>query len=179
VSTIQTIVGRNIKASETAVISVGYIGGGDYGAPNVIPQQVTVRGTTRCFSDAVRDIMERRLRELAEAAATAFGCRLEFDCQRGTPTLVSTPAETEVAVAAARGWAGERAVLTNMPPVTGGEDFAFMLEVRPGSFMGIGNGVGPDGSARQLHTPDYDFNDANLVLGAGYWVSLVHEALGS
>jgi amidohydrolase len=178
VTQIQSIVSRNVKASETAVISVGHIAGGDYDAPNVIPAKVTVRGTTRCFAPSVREIFERRLREFAENAASAFGCKLAYDYHWVTPTLVSTPEETKVAVGAARALVGERAVIPNMPPVTGGEDFAYMLEVKPGSFMGIGNGVGPDGAPRHLHTPDYDFDDANLVLGAGYWVSLVQEALG-
>ncbi len=167
------------KGFETAVVSVGHVGGGSYDAPNVIPQKVVVRGTTRCFAPAVRDIIERRLKELAEHSAASFGCRLEYDYERVTPTLVSSAAETEVAASAARALVGERAVITNMPPVTGGEDFAYMLEVKPGSFMGIGNGVGPDGAPRHLHTPDYDFNDAALTLGAGYWVSLVHETLGA
>jgi hippurate hydrolase len=177
-STIQTIVSRNIKASETAVVSVGHIAGGDYGAPNVIPARVTVRGTWRCFSPAVRDVIERRVRELAANAAAAYGCGIEFSCERITPALVTSAAETAVAIAAARKIVGERAVIPNLPPMTGGEDFAFMLEAKPGSFVMIGNGVEPDGRTRNLHTPDYDFNDAILTLGSAYWVSLVHETLG-
>jgi len=177
-STIQTIVSRNIKASETAVVSVGHVAGGDYGAPNVIPARVTVRGTWRCFSPAVRDVIERRLQELAATVAATFGCGFEFSCERITPALVTSAAETGVAIAAARKVVGERAVIANLAPMTGGEDFAYMLEAKPGSFVMIGNGVEPDGRTRNLHTPDYDFNDALLTLGAGYWVSLVHETLG-
>jgi len=177
-STIQTIVSRNIKASETAVVSVGHISGGDYSAPNVIPARVTVRGTWRCFNPAVRDIIERRLQDLAANAAASFGCGLEFSCERITPPLVTSAAETGIAVKVARQIAGERAVIANTPPMTGGEDFAYLLEAKPGSFVMIGNGVEPDGRTRNLHAPDYDFNDAILTLGAGYWVGLVYETLG-
>ena len=81
-------------------------------------------------------------------------------------------------IAAARALVGERAVVAEAPPVTGAEDFAYMLEARPGGFIFIGNGVEPDGSYHYVHTPEYDFNDRILTLGAGYWVSLVREELG-
>ena len=102
VTALQTIVSRNIKASETAVVSVGYIGGGDYNSPNVIPAQATVRGTSRCFSREVDALIEKRLGELAKNAAEAYGCRAEFNFHRITPTLFNDPQQTDIAVAAAR-----------------------------------------------------------------------------
>ena len=86
--------------------------------------------------------------------------------------------QTDVSLAAARAVVGERAVIAEAPLLTGSEDFAFMLETKPGSFIMIGNGVEPDGSYHYVHTPEYDFNDAILTLGAAYWVSLVAEELG-
>jgi hippurate hydrolase len=179
VTALQTIVSRNIKASETAVVSVGYIGGGDYNSPNVIPALVTVRGTSRCFSREVDALIEKRLGELAKNAAEAYGCRAEFNFHRITPALFNDPQQTDIAVAAARKLVGERAVIANTEPITGGEDFAYMLEKKPGSFVFIGNGVNADGSFHYVHTPEYDFNDAVLSLGSGYWVSLVRESLAA
>jgi amidohydrolase len=178
-TSVATIVSRNLKPSETAVISVGSVSAGDERAPNVIPARVVVTGTWRCFSTAARDVIERRLAELAESAAVAYGCRAEFVSDRVTPPLSTTRAETETSLAAARALVGEKAVDPAMAPITGGEDFAFMLEAKPGGFIMIGGGVGPNGVSPQVHTPEFDFNDATLTLGAGYWVNLVHEALGS
>ena len=179
VTALQTIVSRSVKASETAVVSVGHIGGGDYDAPNVIPAQVVVRGTARSFSPEIHDLIERRLGEIARHCSEAFGCRAEFDFHRVTPALINDGRGVDLAVAAARSLVGERAVVADAPPITGGEDFAYMLEKKPGSFVFIGNGVNPDGSFHYVHSPDYDFNDAALTFGAGYWVSLAREALAA
>jgi hippurate hydrolase len=179
VTALQTIVSRSIKASETAVVSVGYLAGGDPNAPNVIPALAKVRGTSRCFSAEVDQLIEKRLGHLANNAAEAFGCRAEFNFHRITPALSNDAQQTDVAVAAAQKLVGERAVIANAEPLTGGEDFAYMLEKKPGSFVFIGNGVGADGAYHYVHTPDYDFNDAVLTLGSGYWVTLVRESLAA
>jgi hippurate hydrolase len=177
-TSIATIVPRNLKPQETAVISVGHVSAGDERAPNVIPARAKVSGTWRCFNTEARDIIERRLAELAESAAMAYGCKAEFVSDRVTPPLVTTAGETDIALSAARAVVGEDAVNPRMPPITGGEDFAFMLEAKPGAFVMIGGGTGPNGVSPQVHTPEFDFNDATLALGASYWVSLAHEALG-
>jgi amidohydrolase len=178
VNAIQTIVNRSVQAIDVAVVSVGHIAAGDFDAPNVIPSEALVRGTSRSYKAPVRDLIERRLTELAHACAATFGCRSEVAYERLFPTLVTHPEQTDVALAAARALVGERQVVAEAPLLTGSEDFAFMLEARPGGFMMIGNGVEADGSFHNVHTPDYDFNDAILTLGAGYWVSLVREELG-
>ncbi len=176
---LQTIVSRNVPALDTAVVSVGSIQGGDPGSPNIIPARVTVTGTARSYKPKIRDLMERRLGELAEAQARAFGCTAEVVYDRRYPPLVNHAEQTDVAVAAAAALVGAAQVQADARPVTGSEDFAFMLEARPGSFVLIGNGVAEDGGFNMVHTPEYDFNDAILSLGAAYWVQLVRTELGA
>ncbi len=156
IGAIQTIVSRNVRATEVAVVSVGHIAAGDRNAPNVIPSEAIVCGTARSYSPAVRDLIERRLKALAEACAGTYGCSAEADYRRLFPTLVTHADETDVSLAAARAVVGERAVIAEAPLLTGSEDFAFMLEAKQGSFIMIGNGVEPDGSYHYVHTPEYD-----------------------
>ncbi|WP_428487505.1 M20 aminoacylase family protein [Rhodopila sp.] len=175
---VQTIVSRNVKASETAVISIGSIAGGDAGSPNIIPSQVTVSGTARSYEPKVRDLMETRLTALAHAQAAAFGCSAEVSYSRRYPPLITHAEQTAVSVAAATALVGADKVDPDCLPSTGSEDFSFMLEARPGSFVMIGNGTAEHGTIHHVHTPGYDFNDAILTLGAAYWVQLVHTELG-
>jgi len=174
---LQTIVSRNVQAIETAVVSVGHVGGGDIDAKNIIPSEVVVAGTSRSYKPGIRDLLERRLTELAHATAGAYGCSAVVDYDRRYPPLVTHAEQTDVSVAAAKALVGEAKVNGDAPQLTGSEDFSFMLEARPGGFVMIGNGVAPDGSFHNVHTPGYDFNDEILALGAGYWVSLVEEEL--
>ncbi len=170
---LQGIIGRSVSPIETAVLSIGHIAGGSAGSPNVIPSEIAVRGTARSYTPAVRDVLERRLGELATALAAAQGCTAETVYQRRYPPLVNHPEQTRVAVAAATATAGAAQVNDDTPPVTGAEDFAFMLEHRPGAYIMIGNGPGP-----YVHTPGYDFNDAIIPTGAAYWVNLARAELG-
>jgi hippurate hydrolase len=174
---LQTVVSRNVQAIETAVISVGHVAGGDIGSLNIIPSEVVVAGTARSYKPHIRDLLQRRLTELAHATAGAYGCTAVVDYDRRYPPLVNHAEQTDVCVAAATALVGEGKVNGEGPQLTGSEDFSFMLEARPGGFVMIGNGVAPDGSFHDVHTPNYDFNDAILTLGAGYWVSLVQEEL--
>ncbi|MGK9230563.1 amidohydrolase [Inquilinus limosus] len=174
----QAIVGRNIPAVEPGVISVGHVSGGSIGSPNIIPPEVVVAGTARSYSPKVRDTIERRLRETAEGLAATYGCTAKVEYQRRYPPLVNHPEQTGIAAGVAAKIVGADKVATNIPPITGAEDFSFMLEKKPGAFIMIGNGVNPDGSYHYVHTPHYDFNDEILALGATYWVTLVGEELG-
>jgi amidohydrolase len=174
-----TIVARNVAAVEPAVISVGHIHGGAFNSPNIIPSELVVRGTARSFSPSVRDILERRLRETAEGAAAMHGCTADVVYHRRYPPLLNAVGETGIAAEVASGIVGRDKVDTAIPMSTGGEDFAFMLEQRPGAMIRIGNGVNADGSFHGLHTPLYDFNDEIIALGSTYWVNLVHKELGS
>jgi amidohydrolase len=174
---LQTVVGRNIPALEPAVISVGHIAGGSAISPNVMPSEVVVSGTARCYSKTVQRTMEMRMAELAQSLAAMHGATAEFSLRWGVPATVNHPEQTEVAIAAARAVAGEGNVEPNMTPSTGGEDFAEMLEKRPGAIVFIGNGVNEDGSYHAVHTPRYDFNDEIIPLGVRYWVGIVQQEL--
>jgi len=175
---LQTIIGRNVPAIETAVVSVGHVAGGDYGSPNIIPAEIVVRGTARSYKPPIRDLLEKRIGELARSLAGAYGCTAEVDYQRRYPPLVTHAEQTAISVAAASALVGLDHVDADAPPRTGAEDFAFMLAARPGGYIMIGAGVARDGSCHNLHTPLYDFNDEILALSAGYWVSLVQQELG-
>lgn len=177
VLTLQSVIGRNIPGHETAVISVGHIGAGAADAPNNIPAEVHLTGTMRTYRPEIRDIAIRRLRELAEAAASAHNCRVEVTIDSHYPPLVNSRDETMRAADAAAAVVGEEAVDREFPQITAAEDFAFMLRERPGAFMLIGNGFAPDGALHHVHTPHYDFNDALLTLGSAYWVMLVQREL--
>jgi hippurate hydrolase len=180
---LQTIVSRNVAAIDTAVVSVGSVMGGDPGSPNIIPARVSVTGTARSYKPETRDMMERRLAEIAHAQAVSFGCAAEVQYNRRYPPLITHAEQTAISVAAATALVGAGQVDADTPPVTGSEDFSFMLGARPGGFVFIGNGDandgdGGDGEVHQLHTPGYDFNDDILALGAAYWVKLVEMELG-
>jgi amidohydrolase len=174
---LQTIIGRNVPALQTAVLSVGHIAAGAHGSPNIIPSEVVVRGTARSYDSVISQLMERRMRELATALAAAHGCSAEVDYDRRYPPLVTHAEQTAVAAAAAAALVGETNVVDNAAQLTGSEDFSFMLQAKPGGFVLIGNGMTPDGTFHNVHTPHYDFNDDILTLGSAYWVSLVRQEL--
>jgi len=174
---VQTIVPRNLRPIESAALSVGYVEGGTYLSPNVMPAKIVVRGTARYFRSEAQAIMRRRLEELAKTLASAHGCQAECVYDPLVPPTVNWDEKMDTALAAASNVVGE-ANVGDIPLSTGGEDFAFMLAKRPGVFMRIGNGVNADGSFHNVHTPHYDFNDEILPLGAAYWASLVQHELG-
>jgi hippurate hydrolase len=175
---LQTIVSRNVPAIESAVVSVGSLRGGDPKAPNIIPSEVVVRGTARSYKPEIRDLMERRLKEIAASCGEVYGCGGRLDYNRRYPALVNHGAQSEIAAAAARALVGDENVSLDAEPRMFSEDFSYMLQARPGAFIFIGAGARADGEAPFLHTPDYDFNDAILTLGSAYWVSLVQSTLG-
>jgi amidohydrolase len=174
---LQTIIGRNVPPAETAVISVGYIGGGSDLSVNVMPSELVVSGTARCFSYATRDIIDTRMEELATSLAKMHGATAEFSINWGAPAVVNHDEQVDVAVAAATALVGPAQVEPNAQPITGGEDFSYMLEARPGAFIFIGNGVREDGSYDAVHTPKYDFNDEIIPLGVSWWVGIVEQEL--
>jgi hippurate hydrolase len=175
----QTIVSRNVAALQPAVVSVGYIGGGAWDSPNVIPSELVIRGTTRCFDEKVRALLERRLGELATTIAAAHGCSAELQYERIFAPLFNDSDCTAAAIAAANSIVGERHVDTAITPVTGSEDFSFMLQQRPGNYIFLGNGVAADGSFASVHTPKYDFNDKLLPIGVRYFVALAQRELAA
>jgi amidohydrolase len=175
---VQGIIGRNVPPSQAAVLSVGHIAGGSAGSPNVIPSEVLVTGTARSFSASVRALLERRLAEVAAGIAQAGGCTAESKYLRRYPALINAVEQTSLAVEAAALTVGAENVEPNTPPISGAEDFAFMLEKKPGAYIMIGNGGTEEGGCHNVHSPLYDFNDAILTTGAAYWVNLVQLELG-
>jgi hippurate hydrolase len=173
---LQTIVSRNIAAIEAGVVSVGAIEGGSFGSTNVMPSEIRVGGTARSFLPHVRDTIERRMNELAQGLAGSFGCSAEVKYNRNGTPLVNHPEQTATAIDAAAALVGRGNTDGEAQPVTGGEDFAYMLDARPGAFIFLGQGAG-GATSEGLHTPTYNFNDDAIPYGAGYWVSLVREEL--
>ena len=176
---VQAIVGRNVASNQSAVLSVGHIAAGTHGSPNVIPSEVLIRGTARSFSPAVRSLLERRLAEVAAGIAQAGGCEAVSKYFRRYPPLVNAAEQTAIAVQAAAMTVGAENVESNVTPISGAEDFAFMLEKKPGAYIMIGNGGDeqPRG-CHHVHTPLYDCNDQILTTGAAYWLNLVQLELG-
>ena len=176
IQALQGIVSRNAPPLESVVISVGHIAAGAMEALNVMPSELVVGGTMRAFTEEMQALLERRMAETADLAARMQGASAEVALRWGTVPLVNHAREADVMAEAARAVGGQ--VDTAMQPVTGGEDFAFMLRARPGAFVFLGGGTAPDGAVHGLHTPKFDFNDAALPHGIGFWVELVRRELG-
>ena len=179
---LQTIVSRNVKPIDPAVLSVTVIQGGT--ASNVVPNFVTIEGTVRTFTTEVLDLMEQRMRELTEQLPQAFGCSGELSFKRNYPPTINSAAEAKFARELMLELVGEDQTLAQ-EPVMGAEDFSFMLQAKPGAYLFIGNG---DGDHRahghgagpcELHNASYDFNDHLLPQGAAYWVLLAQRWLAT
>jgi hippurate hydrolase len=179
----QTIVSRETNPLEAAVLSITQIHAGS--ATNVIPNDAALVGTVRTFSTAVLDLMERRMREIAAGVAAAFNASVDVDFKRNYPPLVNHARETALAIQAMRAVVGDDAVDTSIEPSMGAEDFAFMLQAKPGCYVFLGNGDGEHRAGGhglgpcQLHKGSYDFNDQLLPIGASYWVRLAETALAA
>ncbi len=180
VQAFQTIISRNKKPIEAGVISVTMIQAGE--ATNVVPDFCVLQGTVRTFSIELLDMIERRMRQVAEHTCAAFEATCEFGFVRNYPPTVNSAAEAEFARRVMAGIVGEDKVLPQ-EPTGGAEDFSFMLQAKPGSYVFIANG---DGTHRDmghgagpctLHNPSYDFNDALIPLGGTYWVELARQWL--
>lgn len=175
VTALQTISSRRVDPIESVVLSVTQFHAGD--TWNVIPNQAVLRGTVRCFTPEVRDLAEREIKHIAEAVAGAHHARVDYRYERRYPALVNTEAETQIAAKIAAEIVGERNIEVGAAPLMGSEDFAFMLEEKPGCYIWLGNGTegGPGGCS--VHNPHYDFNDEISVIGASYWAKLVETTL--
>jgi hippurate hydrolase len=172
IMSLQTIVSRNVDPTETAVVTVGSIHGGE--ASNVIPESVALTLSVRSFSPVVRDLLERRIRELTATLAASYGATVEIDYQRGYPVVVNSEEETTFATAVVHELVGADNVSV-CPLIPGSEDFACFLEHKPGCFLRLGNGV----DSAILHNPKYDFNDDSLTVGAAMWARLAERFLNS
>jgi len=179
----QTIISRNSNPLDAAVLSITQIHAGS--ATNIVPDEAVLTGTVRTFSNAVLDLIEERMRTLADCTAKGFGASVDFRFQRSYPPLVNHPEETAFAAEIMRSIVGSANVNDRVEPTMGAEDFAFMLQEKPGCYVFIGNGEGQHRDAGHglgpcnLHNPSYDFNDALLPIGATYWVRLAESWLAA
>lgn len=175
VMALQTVVSRNVDPLQTAVVTVGALNAGR--ANNVIPASATLEISVRALDRDVRALLERRIRALAQSQAESFGVTAQVDWRPGYAVLVNTPAETAFARDVALSLLGPERVTLQGAPLTASEDFAFMLERVPGSYLFIGNGDAP--GQCMVHHPGYDFNDDNIAVGSAFWVQLAERFLAA
>lgn len=172
ITALQSVVSRNIDPQDMAVATVGSIHAGS--ASNVIPEAVEMKLTMRAFSEQVRARLQERIPALARAQAESFGAVAEVNYRLGFPALVNHAEETAFARNVALQTLGTAAVETDFRPRTASEDFAFMLQAKPGSYLFVGNG-----DSAPLHSAQYDFNDAIIAPAARYWVRLAETFLAN
>ena len=172
---LQTVVSRNVDPLETAVVTVGALHAGQ--ANNVIPALATLEISVRALRPNVRLLLESRIKSLVAAQAESFGVTAEVDWKPGYCVLVNSAKETDFARQVALNMLGADKVTLQGPAITGSEDFAFMLEKVPGSYLLIGNGDGDSAGACMVHNPGYDFNDDNIAIGSAYWINLAKAFL--
>jgi hippurate hydrolase len=141
---------------------------------NVIPQTAYMAGTIRTLKPRVRELVVRRVHEVCEGVAKQFGVKIDLQHKPGYPVLVNHDEHTDIAARVAADVVGDGNVNTTAPPMMGAEDFAYMLESRPGAFIFVGNGEGAG-----LHNPAYNFNDEAIVYGTSYWIKLIESTLAA
>jgi amidohydrolase len=167
---LQGIVSRNVNPVEAAVVSVCMFHAGS--SYNALPQTAQLQGTARSLAPQVRDLIEKRMREIVEGVAKLHKAKVNLDYRRGYPMLENHAAQSEFAVSVAAEVAGKDKVNAALDPVMSAEDFAYMLNARPGAYIFVGNG-----QSAELHHPAYNFNDEAIPFGTSYWVKLVETAL--
>jgi amidohydrolase len=170
INNIQSVVSRNVDPLKAAVVSIPMFQAGN--ADNVIPQTVRLRGTARSLDEDVRILLEKRLHQVVEGTALAYGAKAKLTYRRNYPVLSNHEQQTDFAASVASQIVGSAQVDTTLPPMMGAEDFSFMLLERPGAFIWVGNG-----ESAGLHHPSYNFNDDAIPFGTSYWVKLVETAL--
>ena len=182
VQAFQTIISRNKKPVDAGVISVTMIRAGE--ATNVIPDSCELQGTVRTFTIEVLDMIEQRMREVAQHTAAAFGAQCEFEFERNYPPTINAAHEADFARGVMASIVGASNV-GEQEPTMGAEDFSYMLQAKPGCYSFIANGdgahreMGHGGGPCMLHNPSYDFNDDLIPLGATYWARLAEAWLAS
>ena len=171
----QSIVSRNVRPIESAVISLCAIHAGDMGAFSVLPGAARIVGTVRTFDPQVQELVEKRLKEMCNAIALGFGATATVHYERIYPATINTEAEAQFAGDVAEMLVGADHVVRDLEPSMGAEDFSFMLQSKPGAYLRIGQGTGASGSA--LHNSRYDFNDDILPLGSALHASLIEQSM--
>jgi hippurate hydrolase len=176
INALQTIVSRTLDPAHPAVVSITQIHAGH--TWNALPESAVLRGTFRCFDAAVKTSIAHKIEHLVHTVCASFGATatLSFNPEnQGYPVALNSAPETQLALQAAIAVAGEHCINPSPTPSMGSEDFAFMLQEKPGCYIWIGNG--PSVNSCLLHNPNYDFNDEILPIGAAYWVKLVELLL--
>jgi amidohydrolase len=186
ITAVQSIVSRNVKAMDNAVVSLCAIRAGDLGAMSVVPGNATLVGTVRTFKPEVQNFVEQRLKQLCAAVAEGFGATATVNYERIYPATINSPAEYALVTGVAEQLVGAENVVRNLEPSMGSEDFSFMLKEKPGAYLRLGQGeqlsdgqggvVGGVGS-HFLHNSCYDFNDSVLPLGAALFAGIVERSL--
>ena len=166
---LQSIASRNVDPLKQVVVTVGTFRT-ESEAHNVIPQHVLLKGTIRTLDEETRSLAAERLQQIAENTAAAYGATVRIEYERGYPVMVNHVDETEHAREAAEKVTGQKAL--EVPPIMGGEDFAYMLEARPGAYILLGNG-----DTAMVHHPEYDFDDEAIPFGASFWAEIVETRL--
>ena len=174
VTALQTIASRNAPPHEAVVVSVTQLHAGS--ADNVIAETAELRGTIRAFSPETRDLAARRIGDIAKGVGAGLGVEVDYDYRRCFPATINSDAESDAAARAAARVVGLENVRPHEPPSMTAEDFAFMLEARPGCYVWLGQGSADH--PRMLHSPTYDFNDGVIPTGIAYWLEVVKERLG-
>lgn len=174
VTAIQSVPGRNVSPHATATIGVSMFKGSD--AYVVMPDEAVIGGSVRYFDPAVRDMAEAKIRSLAEGIAIGFGAEAVIDYRKNYPPTINHAAETDLAAEVAGDLVGPNNVSRESEPCMAGEDFSFMLNERPGNYIWMGTDQ-PGRNNAMVHYPDYDFNDAAIPVGVGYWLALVDKLL--
>jgi hippurate hydrolase len=168
---LQTIVSRNADPLLPLVVSLTMISGGT--ATNIIPETISMSGTVRSFDPDLRDMVERRMTEIAEGQAASYGVAVEVDYVRNYPATVNHAAQAEFAGRIAEEVVGASKTITDLRPEMGAEDFSYMLEARPGAFLFLGQGIGPS-----CHHPAFNFNDEVATIGASFFARLIETRHG-
>jgi hippurate hydrolase len=177
ITAVQSIVARNVSAFDQAVVSLCSMQGGHPDAMSVIPGEVTLVGTVRTYDAGVQDHIEQRLHALCQGVAQAFGAKAQVRYERVYPATVNTVPEARFAADVAASLVGSDRVWREMTPSMGGEDFSFMLQVKPGAYIRVGQGLPEGPGPYPLHNSRYDFNDDILPLGAALHAALVEQSL--
>ena len=177
ITAVQSIVSRNVRPIDNAVISLCAMRAGELGAMSVIPGSATLVGTVRTFNPQVQAMVERRLTEMCSAVAQGFGASATVLYERSYPATINTVVEARFAADVAQSLVGAERVVRDLEPSMGAEDFSFMLQVKPGAYMRIGQGVEGGVGSCFLHNSRYDFNDEILPLGAALHASLIEQGM--
>jgi amidohydrolase len=177
ITAVQSIVSRNLRALDSAVISLCAMRAGDLGAFSVMPESATLVGTVRTFSPDVQAMVERRLREVCSGVALGLGATAQVHYERVYPATINSPNEAHFAAEVAQRLVGREHVDRSMDPSMGAEDFSFMLQSRPGAYLRLGQGAENGIGSCVLHNSRYDFNDEVLPLGAALHASLIEQGL--